>query len=587
MFSFQINAIYPRILLTLLAVIFYLSLFQFAEAATLSLSPNTGVYTSGQTFSVSVRINTEGKPINAAEGTLSFNPSLMSVVSVAKGSLFNLWTAEPAFSNSAGTISFSGGNPAGYTGSAGTVLTITFRANGSGASKLSFSNGAVLAADGKGTNVLNSMNSGSYTISSKATTPEAEVIVEYVSPTNAPAAPKITSATHGDQEAWYGIKEASLSWEIPNGVTAVRTLLDTSPSSVPSKVYDTPIRNINLSDLDEGVSYFHIQFKNSDGWGKITHYSLKVDTGEPYDFNLSLPEAADLTQPAQKLAYAVKDDTSKAIRFLIAIDGGEVFEYIDEEESGFIQLPELEPGHHSVMVEVYDEAGNSTVGTRSLNILSFDKPVFTDYPDKIGSNVIPVIKGMTRPQAKVQVDFTQIGLGVSSADAVKTYEVVSNEEGVFVVIPDGRLTYGVYEISAVAIDVNGARSDRSDTIRVVVAEPGYVRIGSFAVSLLSVVVPLIALVALLIFGIWFILLKARNLRKGVYRESREAKAILVREFSELESLLMAQAQILKQSRKSSKLTKSEEELVDELSHALNESKVRVMKEIDDVTDIVD
>ena len=90
MFSFQINAIYPRILLTLLAVIFYLSLFQFAEAATLSLSPNTGVYTSGQTFSVSVRINTEGKPINAAEGTLSFNPSLMSVVSVAKGSLFNL-----------------------------------------------------------------------------------------------------------------------------------------------------------------------------------------------------------------------------------------------------------------------------------------------------------------------------------------------------------------------------------------------------------------------------------------------------------------------------------------------------------------
>ena len=76
-----------------------------AEAATLRLSPATGGYTAGSTFTVQVVINTEGAGVNAAEGTLSFNPSELSVVSVSRGaSIFNLWTQEPSFSNGAGTI---------------------------------------------------------------------------------------------------------------------------------------------------------------------------------------------------------------------------------------------------------------------------------------------------------------------------------------------------------------------------------------------------------------------------------------------------------------------------------------------------
>ncbi len=557
-----------------------------ASASTLSLSPATGVYSSGQTFTVNVVVNTQGQSINAAEGTLSFNQSALSVVRVAKGSLFNLWTAEPSFSNSAGTVSFSGGTPTGYKGGAGAVLSVTFKVIGSGSAKVSFSSGAVLAADGRGTNVLASMNSGTYTLSSQTSTPAPEVIIEYVPPANTPGAPSITSSSHANPEAWHKAKTADLAWSLPAGVTGVRTLLDSAPTSVPTKVYDEPISRISLPDLPEGVSYFHVQFRNSDGWGKIAHYRLAVDSEAPKDFVLALPEGADLSKPAQTLAYTVDESGSPVRRFVVQIDGGEAFEYVDTDGTGTIVLPVLSPGYHTVIAEAFDAAGNSVIGTVSITIASFEKPVFTEYPDRIGTNVIPVIKGTTRPRSSVAVTFTQIGIGVSSAETAKVYTVASDDAGNFAVIPDGRLATGVYELTAVSTDEHGSQSEASDPIRVVVEEPGYVRIGSFAVSVLSVLVPLLALVGLLIFTSSYILARMKVLKRGVARESREAESMLVREFKELRSLLSAQRDVLAASRKTGKLTKSEQDILEEFSHALTEAEQRVMKEIEDVTDIV-
>src|SRR5690606_24690928 len=110
---------------------------------------------SGARFTVNVIVNSSGQAINAADGNLTFNPRELSVVSVSRGSsIFSLWTSEPAFSNSAGTVTFSGGSPNGYTGSSGHVMSVTFQALSAGTPKVSLSGGSVLAADGRGTNVL-------------------------------------------------------------------------------------------------------------------------------------------------------------------------------------------------------------------------------------------------------------------------------------------------------------------------------------------------------------------------------------------------------------------------------------------------
>ncbi len=551
-----------------------------ALAATLSVSPGTGVYAAGQTFTARVVVNTSGANINAAEGTLSFKPGELSVVSVSKGTIFNLWTAEPSFSNTAGTISFSGGTPTGYTGSNGTVLSVTFRTKGAGSPRVNFANGSVLAADGRGTNVLTGMNGGSFTVTAETSSPTPETVIEYVPPANTPAAPSVTSGTHPDQALWYKEKTARLSWSLPSGVTAVRTLLDERSSSVPTRVYDTPIDSIELS-LEEGVQYFHVQFKNADGWGKVTHYRLAVDTLAPTRFELSLPADVDLSNPIQTLVASTADATSKVLKFKVQIDGAEPIEIIDTENTGTITLPSLTPGYHTVVVEAFDEAGNSTIGSLSFTILAFDKPVFTEVPSVISAGVIPVFKGATRPNAEVIVTFSRVG-----ANPIDT-SVRSDANGAFTFIPDTALQEGVYDITARAVDQYGAQSEMSDPVRVAVQAPGYLRVGSFLVNVLSVLVPLIALSGLLLVTFVYTVRRTRRMRRGVAREAHEVVTVLEREFGSLATLIAQSSQSLQASRKTGKLTKAEDEFFTELTAALTTAQATIVKEVTDVEDIVD
>lgn len=568
------------LLLSLLGLGFFYSLGT-AEAASVTLSPSTGVYSSGATFTARVIVNSGGQSINAAEGTLKFNPNELSVVSVNRaGSIFNLWVAEPSFSNSAGTISFSGGLPSGYTGSSGNIMTVTFRAKGSGAAKVNFANASVLANDGRGSNVLSGMNGGTYTLQAAAATPAAEeVIVEYVAPANTPGAPQVTSGTHSDPSAWYTAKNAELSWSVPSGVTAIRTLLDSRATAVPTKVYETPISSITIPDLAEGVSYFHIQFQNADGWGRVTNYRLAVDSEKPTSIDIYQPEDVDLAAPEQSIWVDVEDETSEVKRFLVKIDGAEPFEFIKENSSSSIPLPSLDPGYHTVVVEAFDEAGNSIIGTFSVTIASFEKPIFTEYPSQINEEVIPVIKGETRPNATVEITLTKLG------GEPTVYEVASDSSGNFVFIPEGRFSSGVYEVIAQARDQYGAVSDKSDALRIAVQQPGYIRIGSFLVSILSIVIPLIALVGLMVLASWYMLAYLRRFRKKVGVESAEALEILHREFTSLQTELRNQESLLQGSRKTKKLTKAEAQMLEVFDKALQTSQRRVEKEIEDVTNL--
>ncbi|MCA9360482.1 hypothetical protein KC730_01165 [Candidatus Kaiserbacteria bacterium] len=562
-----------------IAVSFYFSFSLSAEAASLSVSPNTGVYTSNGTFSVQVKVNTDGKPINAADGVLAFNPKELSVVSVSRSSsIFNLWVSEPTFSNSAGTISFSGGSPAGYSGQTGNILTVTFRAVGSGTARVNFTSGSVLANDGRGTNVLTSMNSGTFTIQPASLAPIPEVI-EYVAPANTPSAPKISSNSHSDPSLWYNESTAKLEWVIPSDVISVRTLLDDVPTSIPTKVYENSISSITLSDLPEGVSYFHLQFKNQEGWGKVTHYRLAIDTQRPTSFNISQKDNSDLSNPVQEITYQVTDQTSLVTDFKIKIDSTEPYSYRNETGTTSITLPALEPGYHSLIIEAFDQAGNSIIASYSFTILAFDKPQFTEYPNQINEEVIPVLRGLTRPNSEVEISVRKVG------SEPTVYKVNSDSSGQFVFIPEGTFSLGVYELSAVATDEFGAKSEESELIKIAVQQPGYLKIGSLIINVLSVLIPLILLSFILIAGLWYLILYSRRFRKRVRIESSEALEILRTEFTSLQTTLRKQESIVQKSRRTGKLTKAESDMIQVLDLALQASQRKVEKEIADITEL--
>lgn len=551
-----------------------------SEAATLSVSPGTGVYKTGATFTVTVYVNTAGVPVNAADGTLSFNPRELSVVSVSRAaSIFNLWTTEPAFSNSAGTVSFSGGVPTGYTGGSGNVLSVTFRSLTSGAARVSLTGASVLAADGRGTNVLTSMSGGTYTLSAVESQPAPEVIVEYVPPANTPSAPSITSTTHPDQNSWSKETTAVVNWNVPAGVVAVRTGLDKSPVAIPTKVYDSPVKTLTLADLDEGVSYLHVQFKNADGWGKVAHYKLSVDSQKPESFTISLPEGADVSNPNQTLKLDIVDKTSKVTKFKVQLDGGEAYEHTASGTDATLPLSNLTPGYHTVVVEGFDAAGNSLIATFSFTITAFEKPLITEYPATLNAGVIPVIRGTTKPNATVK------GILTDSSDVEVILDGVADGSGTFTIIPSESLKTGRYTLSVTATDTSGGQSEPSETVTIVVSEPGYVAIGSFLISFFSVLIPLIALIVLTWMTLIYSIRKMGRLRAKVIVESEEAAMMLATEFRHLEQVISEQEALLVASHKTKKLSKAEEDMIQQLKAALTEAKRRVGKEVDDVTHV--
>jgi len=550
----------------------------FTHAASLSVSPSTGVYTVGKNFTSAVRLNTSGKSVNAADGVLSFNPKELQVVSVTRaGSIFNLWTQEPSFSNSAGTISFGGGSPTGYSGSSGNIISVTFRALGAGTPKVNFKSGSILAADGLGTNILTSMSGGTYTISAPMATPEPE----YIAPANTPSAPVITSSTHSESGAWANTTTASFNWALPSDVTAVRMLLDDAPGTIPTIVYEERLTEKTIEDLDDGISYFHLQFKNADGWGRVAHFKFGIDTDAPKNFNIS--EVTDSDTPGKLLSFEF-DDISPVTKYTIQIDANEPFEYTDVEETSQYELPVLHPGHHAIVVEAFDSAGNSSIASYSFNVEAFDKPVFVDYPSRINTEVIPAIVGNTKPNADVFISI------IRKEDNRVVFEeedlkVKANEDGIFTYVPPSTFERGVYIITATARDEQGRMSEISDEIEIVVEIPGYLVVGTLMINVLSVIVPLIALLILAVVGMWYSWFRFRWWRSKVKREAAEIDTRLTLEFNEIVTNLNKKVLELKKSRKG-KLTKAETALIEQIEEDLHDARTKIKSEIEDVENIV-
>ncbi len=552
---------------------------QSVDAATLRVSPSTGVYTAGKTFTVSVLLNTEGKSVNAADGQLSYNPRELQVVSVSRASsIFNLWTEEPTFSSGAGTITFGGGSPSGYKGTNGTIVAVTFKALGAGTPKVNFVSGSALAADGMGTNVLTSMNGGTFTIAAASESPAPE----YIPPANTPQAPVVTSVSHPDQSTWYREKNAVLAWGLPDDVTAVRMLLDEDEGTVPTKVYEERITEKTIDDLEEGISYFHIQFKNKDGWGRITHYKLSIDSEAPKNFTISEESGTDANNPQRTLLFTI-DDVSPIREYKIQIDGKDPFVYKDEEQTKRYVLEPLLPGYHTLTIEAFDSAGNTTVASYSLTVEAFEKPIFIDYPTRINTEVIPAIKGKTRPHSTITVTIARANDGgiVNAAGDDDPNTVTSNADGEFTFIPNAPFDQGVYVLTATAKDQYGNVSEESDEIRIIVDAPGYVIVGSMLINILSVIVPVVSLIIVLIFGTWYLWHRLIRWKRRVLKEALEAEERLTLEFDSIVKNLNESIAELKESRKN-KLTKAETGLIDRIESDLKSARIKIAKEIEDI-----
>jgi hypothetical protein len=555
------------------------------QAASLYFSPSSGSHAVGTTFSVNIYVSSVDQAMNAASGVISFPSDKLEVISLSKtGSIFTLWVQEPSFSNSAGTINFEGIvlNP-GFTGSNGKVITITFRTKAAGNAPLTFSSGSALANDGKGTNILTGMGDANFSIGTIQ--PGAPEIVTPAEVAGTPEAPVINSPTHPDPNKWYATSSAKFNWNVPKDITAVRLLVGKIPNAIPTITYTTPINSKDVSNLADGIWYFSVRLKNNAGWGAVSHFRFQIDTEPPAPFTIKFIDGNETENPRPTVVFDTTDSLSGVDYYKIKIGEGDFFSVAPEiVKNNPYTLPLQNPGKRNILIQAFDKAENYSVATEEFTIKPLQAPVFIDYPSELASGEILKVSGESKyPNSQIVIWLQR------EKDEPKSFTVLSGRDGKFTFTADEKLEDGIYRLWAEVVDERGAKSLPSEKITIAIAKQAILQVGSWAVSLLAVVIPLVALVFALLFIIWYSWHKFASFRKklkNLRKEVREAESALHKVFDMLKEDIREQVKLLEKTRTKRQLTEEEEEIIKQLRKDLDDAEKFVRKEIEDIEEEV-
>lgn len=548
---------------------------QTAEAATLYFSPSSGTYAVGATFSVNIYVSSADQAMNAASGIIAFPRDKLEVVSLSKtGSIFSLWVQEPSFSNSAGTVNFEGIvlNP-GFTGSSGKAITLTFKTMVIGNAPLIFSSGSVLANDGKGTNILTGMGDANFSIGGVGS--GASETITPVEIIGTPTAPEISSLTHPDPNKWYALKNIKFIWELSSDITGARLFATRIPNIIPITTYIPPINSKEIMDLADGIWYFSVRLRNNVGWGAISSFRFQIDTEKPR-FEITEISRADLTEPKAKFIFDANDKTSGIDHYEVKIDNNDLLIWKDDGNHKY-ETPILESGKHTLIAKAVDRAGNTLANSAEFIIEALESPIITEYPKILLSGETLIVNGTTK-YSNIQVI---VWLQKENEEA-KNQSVKSDDKGNFIFIVNKKLDGGIYKLWAEVTDERGAKSNPSDKIIISIERPAFLKIGSWAVSLLAIVVPLIALIIALLFMLWYGWHKFSMFRKKFKKEVIKAEQTLHLTFDRLRIDIKEQIKMFEETRIKRQLTEEEEKILKKFKNYIDEAEKFIKKEIEDI-----
>ena len=544
-----------------------------AGAATLYLSPSSGTYTTGNAFLIEIKVNSGGMPINAADGTLIFNPNNLEVINVSKiSSIFSLWVQEPAFSNSLGTINFAGGKPSpGFIGAAGTIANITFRAKTAGTANVTFASGSVLADDGRGTNILTNMGAGNYIISGRTITP---IPLDEPSVPGVPGLPIVFSLTHPDENKWYSNNNPEFSWELPEGITDVSFLLHENPTGDPGSESDGLLTSTKFENIEDGVWYFHIKFKNQYGWGQILHRKVLIDTTPPLPFEIVIDNEDDETNPVPKFIFETSD-TPAGLEYYEIFLNGKSYEIVPAEDikNNFYRPSPLPPGNYSATIKAFDKAGNYSSASAAFDVLPFGYIKITKVPSRIRMGDVLKVEGETLPEITARIYIQKQG---EEPILAKT---IADSQGKFVLQYEEVLLQGDYFVWAQAEDERGALSEPTKKYALKVGLPPFLQFGKIILDYLTIMITLIVLIIGVLVVIFYSWYRITVWRRRIRKETKEVSQSVNSAFRALREEVEEQVAMLD---KKPGLTKKEKEIRDKLQEALDVSERFIGKEIKDV-----
>jgi hypothetical protein len=491
-------------------------------AASFVVSPATTAVSPGSQFTVSIVISAD-QAVNAAQGTIIFPTDRLQVVQVLKtGSILQFWSQEPSFSNANGTINFSGGLPSpGFVGFNGQILKIIFKASGNGPATVNITQGAILANDGLGTNVLNNIAHGVYAVSgAPASTAPPEIANE------------VTSRSYPNSSFWYNKATVDFSWIINPDVDRIAYELTQTSGAKPTQSYDpTDHVQYSLSDKSDGVWYFNLQLRTRGVWGKILTKKIKIDRVIPSIIKMD-NLTVDRTDPRPAFAWSASDEASGIKAYRLKVDGGEWLEPAPRDASS-MSLPLQTPGKHSIVIEAEDFAGNKADATKEFTVEPIATPIIAEYPRSLSkldspdvADQVIVIRGRAPGAVSVKLRLRNRDDEFSISSDVET-------DGSWKVTYSGGLSSGTWTLTAQAEDARGALSFETEPVIISMNDKLGILIRFFAAwgALGLVGVLALALISFLILAAWA---RLKNYRLKLKRDVMTAQMDLIRDFEQVE-----------------------------------------------------
>lgn len=134
-----------------------------SSGAELYITPATGSYTNGSTFTITIRENSGSVPVNAVQANLSYPTGQLQFQSIS--------TATSAFSDTlqstggSGTVQIGMGELGGSVTGDAIVATVTFSVVGTGSATVQFTAGSGIARTSDSTDICKKRTSATYTLS--------------------------------------------------------------------------------------------------------------------------------------------------------------------------------------------------------------------------------------------------------------------------------------------------------------------------------------------------------------------------------------------------------------------------------------
>lgn len=517
-----------------------------AQAASMLVSPNSGNYNVGDTFSISVYTASTDQALNALSGRINYPSDKMTVVSVSKSSsIVNFWTIDPGeYASEPGVVRFEGIvlNP-GYKGSHGAIFNVTFKVKAQGSASVNFLSASILANDGKGTNILSSVRDGSYTfgpVGSEFTTDE--------SGKGLPLAPQVVSSTHPSGFEWYGLSKASFAWNLAPDTTGVSYVIDQKPTTNPGTKSKGMVSLYTTDSVADGAWYIHVRTQNEKGWGSIAHFRFQIDTKPPTRLVITEMDKSSKTTPRARFMFESEDESSGIKEYDIEI-GTEYGTTWFESSTNIYETPALPPGEHTLFVTAKDRAGNSLKQKVLFTITGLPVPKITEYSGTVNEGDPIIIKGTTLPNFDVVLslsaqDGSQKGSRIfydskNKEGVVFETTATARADGTFTIVLAERFRADTYVLSVKAVNKEGATSESSEPVVVVIRSDGLFA-GIFTSGF---VLPILIVVIILAFLLAFIWYRMRLMKYKISHELKDTEQLLARSFD----ILSEDAETLKRA----------------------------------------